>query len=199
MQEIGKSQFLFSSLPHSIYQNQHCRSCRSRDNETHFSWSVYIYDVAQAFQPAGFGDFPVASFLRTEHGTRMSGYMKSVSKVLRCLRGLRAPFWERERTGQIFGDCRVAAGGGRGVIVVGLRQGLGRAFARRHQLFQGRFQFSFSHRHLPDFERAPDAAAVAVQEINDGFARRTRRRRRMKQFQVFVHFEFVARPNCFLC
>jgi hypothetical protein len=40
---------------------------------------------------------------------------------------------------------------------------------------------------------------VAVQEINDGFARRTRRRRRMKQFQVFVHFEFVARPNCFLC
>src|SRR5208282_149378 len=72
MQEIGKSQFLFSSLPHSIYQNQHCRSCRSRDNETHFSWSVSIYDVAQAFQPAGFGDFPVASFVRTEHGTRMS-------------------------------------------------------------------------------------------------------------------------------
>ena len=30
------------------------------------------YYVAQAFQPAGSGDFPVASFVRMKHGTRMS-------------------------------------------------------------------------------------------------------------------------------
>jgi hypothetical protein len=53
-----------------------------------------------------------------------------------------------------------------GAAVVGLWQRLARAFARRHQLHQGRFQFSLSPDDLPDFERAPDAAVVAVQKIN---------------------------------
>ena|SRR5208282_4981888 len=91
--------------------------------------------------------------------------MKSVSKILRCLRVLRASFWKRERFGQSFGDCRVAAGGGGRVVVVGLWQRLARTFARRCQLFQGRFQFSFSDRYLFDSERNFDTAVVAVQEM----------------------------------
>jgi hypothetical protein len=35
-------------------------------------WSISSYHVAQAFQPAGSGDFPVASFVLMKHGTRMS-------------------------------------------------------------------------------------------------------------------------------
>jgi len=34
--------------------------------------SISSYYVAQAFQPAGSGDFPVASFVPMKHGTRMS-------------------------------------------------------------------------------------------------------------------------------
>ena len=91
--------------------------------------------------------------------------MKSVLKILRCLRGLHAPFLNCERPGQNSGDRRTAAGGGGRVVVVGLRQGLVWAAARGRQLFQGRFQFSFSDRYLPDFERNSDVAAVAVPKM----------------------------------
>jgi hypothetical protein len=35
-------------------------------------WSVSNYKVAQAFLPAGFGDFPVATFMRMKRGTGKS-------------------------------------------------------------------------------------------------------------------------------
>jgi hypothetical protein len=35
-------------------------------------YSISSYYLAQAFQPAGSGDFPAASFVRMKHGTRMS-------------------------------------------------------------------------------------------------------------------------------
>ncbi len=94
-------------------------------------------------------------------------FVKFVSKILRCLRGLRAPFWKRERIGQISGAGRTAACGGGRLVVVGFRQGLARTFARRHQLFQRRFQFPFPHRHLPAAQRDTDIAVVAVPKIND--------------------------------
>jgi hypothetical protein len=53
-----------------------------------------------------------------------------------------------------------------GAAVVGLWQRLARPFARRHQLFQRRFQLSLSYRDVPDFERAAVADSVAVPEMN---------------------------------
>ncbi|MGA2281906.1 MAG: hypothetical protein ABSG80_16570 [Verrucomicrobiota bacterium] len=38
----------------------------------HLRLERFQFYVAQAFQPAGSGDFPVASFVLINHGTRMS-------------------------------------------------------------------------------------------------------------------------------
>ena len=71
-------------------------------------------------------------------------------------------FAQNERLGKIFGGGGIADRGGGRFVMVGFWQGLAGAVAGGHQLFQGRFQFSFSRGDLPDNQRGADPAAVAV-------------------------------------
>jgi hypothetical protein len=68
-----------------------------------------------------------------------------------------------------FGKFMVIAGllpcSSRRATLVRFRQRLAWAFARRHQLFKGKLQFSFSHRDLPVFNYDSDTADVAVQKV----------------------------------